>query len=133
MSKIRKSLLILVPAATCSDNAASSIACMSGCDTEWLLSLIAAFKQRPAALLYPCFTVAKFCSAFAVHEMWGSLLERLTSTALQTLKRCATIKVNCCSAAAALRRSYGCLVANNILLMHNWCENGRSVPRAVRD
>ena len=29
------------------------------------------------------------------------------STALQTLKRCATIKVNCCSAAAALRRSYG--------------------------
>ena len=111
MSKIRKSLLILVPAAMRSDNAASSIACMSGCDTEWLqclyLSLIAAFKQRLAALLYPCFTVAKFCSTFTVHEMWGSLLERLTSTALQTLKRCATIKVNCCSAAAALRRSYG--------------------------
>ena len=45
----------------------------SGCHTEWFqclyLSLIAAFKQRPAALLYRCFTVAKFCSAFAVHEM----------------------------------------------------------------
>ena len=83
----------------------------SGCYMEWFqclyLSLIAAFKQRPAALLYRCFTVAKFCSAFAVHEMWHSLLERLTSTALQTLKRWATIKVNCCTAAAALRCLYG--------------------------
>ena len=83
----------------------------SGCHMKWFqclyLSLIAAFKQRPAALLYCCFAVAKFCSAFAMHKMWRSLLERLTSTALQMLKCCATIKVYRCSTAAALRRSYG--------------------------
>ena len=64
-----------------------------------------------------CFTVAKFCSACAVHEMWHSLLERLTSTALQTLKRCATIIVNCCSAAAALRHSYGLPSSQNTWLL----------------
>ena len=83
----------------------------SGCHMKWFqclhLSLIAAFMQQPAALLYCCFTVAKFCSAFAVHEMWRSLLEWLTKTTLQTLKRCATVKVYRCSTAAALRRSYG--------------------------
>ena len=82
----------------------------SGCHMKWFqclyLSLIAAFKQRPAVLLYCCFTVATFCSTSAVHKMWRSQLERLTSTALQTLKRCATIKVYRYSAAAALGRSY---------------------------
>ena len=80
----------------------------SGCHMKWFQCLyLSLIKQRPAALLYCCFTVAKFCSAFAVHEMWRSLLEWLTNTALQTLKRCATIKVYRCSTAVALRRSYG--------------------------
>ena len=46
---------VLINLGTCSDNAASNIACMSGCDTEWLqclyVSLIAAFKQQPALAL----------------------------------------------------------------------------------
>ena len=116
MPKIRKSLLILVPAAIMQPQA--SLVCQvvirSGFNVLYL-SLIAAFKQRPAVLLYHCFTMAKLCSAFAVHEMWGSLLERLTSTNLQTLKCCAAIKVNCCSAAAALRRSYGRALYNDFL------------------
>ena len=58
---------VLINFGTCSDvqrNAASSIACMSGCDTEWLLSLIAAFKQRPAALLYPLLCRGKILQHF---------------------------------------------------------------------
>ena len=73
--------------------------------------------QLLSSSLQRCFAVAKFCSAFAVYEMWCSLLERLTSTALQTLKHCATIIVNCCSAAAALRRLYGLPSSQNTWLL----------------
>ena len=57
--------------------------------------------------LQRCFTAALLWQNFAVHEMWRSLLEWLAKTTLQTLKRCATVKVYRCSTAAALRRSYG--------------------------
>ena len=67
----------------------------------------AAFKQWLAALLYRCFTLAKVCSTFAVHNILCWLLEQPTSTALATLERCATKKVNSCSAVAVLCRSYG--------------------------
>ena len=71
----------------------------------FILIVIAAFKQQLAVLLYRCFTLAKVCSAFAVHDILCWLLERLTSTALATLKCHATKKVNSCSAVSFVRVS----------------------------
>ena len=53
----------------------------------------AAFKQRCTALLLHCFVVVKHYNLYAAHDFQLRMLDRLTSVALETLKRCATQKM----------------------------------------